>query len=267
MKSCARVSCPANSGENIVNNTDGAVSVICRCNDGFAGNLAWNSESLTWGTCSQVACPANSEGHPNCACKAGYTGSLTWNGKGYDGSCSESSTVGEWKSISLLNKTISCHRIAGAATTAAVPVADGSSIEFVFGGADASDNLIRCDLRLDQEFSKLSGSYSSEPLSGEIQNRNQTVSWGLVDPSSHFVAMGTNYNIIDAGMESGSYPITQTVSRVIPIKETSVTPTDTIRFELSQASGVSVKIADLNLSVYTMATQVVKCVKTETTAS
>lgn len=61
-----------------------------RCSTGYAVQVQWSPQSQTHtSTCTEVPCPPNAVGHPNCACLAGFEGSLSWNTtlQHYSGSC------------------------------------------------------------------------------------------------------------------------------------------------------------------------------------
>jgi len=265
MSSCLRVQCPANSTETIYADPEGKPVPSCKCQNGFAGNLVWDPETFSWGTCTYVGCPAHSSGHPNCLCDAGYQGSVQWGKNYFTGACTAIDTTPVWKNIDDLGKTITCRRIQGASTTlASVDTAD-SEIDFVFSGSSDTINIVRCDMKLGNEFTKISGSVTVTPTSNSKVLDSQTiVTWNstVVGATTGYISIGTPYNIVQAG---GSLTASATQKFIQNIPETSVTQTDTIRFEIHEPAGVTLTLSQLAIKVYSIPNDVVNCVRTSPT--
>eukprot|EP00300_Choanocystis_sp_HF-7_P036845 c52783_g1_i1.p1 GENE.c52783_g1_i1~~c52783_g1_i1.p1 ORF type:complete len:2553 (+),score=301.85 c52783_g1_i1:1089-7661(+) len=259
LRACTRIPCPDHSTQTF-DPTSGAP--ICSCNQGFVGDLIWNFETFAWGTCKAVECPANSEGHPNCICKSGFVGSLQWNGTTYLGSCQAKDTTNTWGDLKLADVTASCQLIRGATTTAGT-MADGE-LDFDFQGSSGTINVLRCDLTLDNEFTKVQGTFELIPTSDkavvnnlEIVNYNST----SLTPQLGYVAFGTRHTLVDAGKEMGTKEASYSTSKIFNIPETSVTQTNILRFELAQPTGVTCTISAIKLQTYNIPKDIVKCVR------
>jgi hypothetical protein len=266
MKSCSRVACPANSTEAIVAGPSGSFVPDCNCNAGFTGSLTWSPVSATWGTCTFVGCPAHSSGHPFCLCDAGYQGSIEWLNGNFIGNCAALNTTPTWSNITKGDiKSAICRRIQGALSTLASANADSTELDFSFGGNQDSVNILRCELKLDTEFTKISGSFVVTPTArSPYWNSQQIVSWNSTasTPTSGYIGVGTPYDIVEPG---GKTDISLSTVQTLTIAEKAVTQTDTIRIEIHQPAGVSLALTNMTFQAYTIPTDVVKCVRTVTT--
>lgn len=263
MASCKRVECPANSADAVFTDPTGVVVPVCKCNNGYKGSLLWNPNTFLWGTCSYVACPANSAGHPNCLCSSGYQGTIQWDTDSFVGSCSVLDTTPVWKDAS--NYTVSCRRVRGAANTLASPNTAKTEIDFVFGGSADTVNILRCDLKMQNDFTKISGSVSITPTLGTNVIDNQSiVTWNstVVDATNGYIAIGTPFDLVSAGGQRVTAEKNQFTQTVV---ERSVTQTDTIRVEIHQPAGVSLTVSNLSFKVYSIPTDVVNCVRSTQT--
>jgi hypothetical protein len=100
---CSAANCPMNSFRRS--------DTKCECLEGYEGLLELTDDGYS-GTCSQctngrfrggndtfcttVACPANSNNHPNCICENNYIGEIMWvNQQGYVGECHQCG-LGKW---------------------------------------------------------------------------------------------------------------------------------------------------------------------------
>jgi len=111
----------------------------------------------------------------------------------------------------------------------------------------ADNELLRCDIALNVDFSMLKGYYTVTPGSGKtVTNSDYVVTWGsqvhAQAEGKHFLAAGTLYNIVDPGMEGNSAASVYTTSKTIHLKQAAVTHTNTIRIEVSQPAGTELQL-------------------------
>eukprot|EP00300_Choanocystis_sp_HF-7_P021246 c20758_g2_i2.p1 GENE.c20758_g2_i2~~c20758_g2_i2.p1 ORF type:complete len:3096 (-),score=514.29 c20758_g2_i2:57-9083(-) len=264
LRSCTRVPCPDNAHELFDQHTG---LPMCKCNPGFTGAIAdimvWDSVNFEWGTCQAVPCPPNSEGHPHCTCKLGFSGSISWAGGKFTGSCTESSQTNTWEEVNPATTAISCHLLRGATSTSAT--AATGSIDFSFAGGADTINVLRCDMTLDSEFTKIVGSFVLKPTTSgaPVRNNIEIVNYNSTSLTTAvgYVAFGTRHTIIDAGKEMGKTSAIYDKDHLFTIPETPVTQTNVVRFELAQPSGVGCTISDLKFQTYNVPADLVKCVR------
>lgn len=263
--SCKLVDCPANSVR---------VGTSCQCMDGWKGDLSWDPSSYTWGDCTIVDCPAHSRGHPHCACNEGYYGALNWVADSFVGTCLELTSTPTWTSVTDFSDT-NCVRLQGPRDTLGSAV-DGPPTEFtlMFGGkSDVDVSVIRCEIKLDAEFTKVRGSFVVSSIATAsvktVSNNFAIMQWNssAVTPQTSFIAFGTPYSIVDPGREQGSNALSYTTAKTITIPESTVTQSNILRFEISQPSGVQLSVSGLNLSTYNLPGEIVKCTRTSSTTT
>jgi len=260
---CKLVDCPANSVR---------VGSSCQCMDGWKGDLSWDPAAFSWGTCSAVDCPLHSHGHPHCACNEGYLGTVTWINDAFVGTCLEQTSTPTWTGVSTdAVAGAKCVRLQGPRDTLGSPDGASSDWMLVFGGkADTDVSILRCEIKLDQEFTKVKGSFVVAPTTAKgIDNNAAIGQWNAstATPSTSFVAFGTPYTIVDPGREQGISAVSYNARHTITIPESTVTQSNTLRFEISQPAGVQMSITSINLSTYNLPQEIVKCTRTISTAT
>jgi len=184
------------------------------------------------------------------------------------GSCSVIDTTPIW--VGVTNNSIidtTCRRIRGASSTIASPSSDSLSYDFVFGGdAVTTTNILRCDIKIQNDFTKLRGSIMVTPLSGStVLNNEFIVSWNstATSPSTGYIAVGTPYDVVQAGGESATAAGRSfTSATAVTIPEKAVSQTNIIRIEIHEPAGVGLSLSALSLETYSIPTDVVKCVRT-----
>jgi len=266
LTSCVKVACPANSFE-IGSVVDGQYFPACKCGTGYSGVLSWSTTTNNWGTCTKVGCPLHSHSHPNCACDGGYTGEIIWEHDAFHGVCLESSTTPTWGAVpQAAIAGASCSRLQGAVGSTASSSSDGS-LSFAFTGDESSVTILRCDIKLETEFTKVRGQFNVQPLAPKaITNTYEILQWNPLDasPSTSFIAFGTEYTIVDPGREMGTGSKSYTAETTISIPEVSVVSTDTIRIEIQQKFDVSFALHMFDLQTYNLPVDVIKCSREET---
>jgi hypothetical protein len=262
MTACARVQCPVNSIETLVQAPDGSATVVCSCKTGYVGDLTWNFDTFTFGSCGKVQCPEHSTGHPHCLCRAGYAGDITWTGSAYEGTCTEKSTTHTWEAANGLSPTIQCHRLSSSANTGGVATGP-TTMDMTFEATNEL-NVVQCDVALAKEFTRVRGTLTIEVSSEAPAGNSYEVSlWNSpsVPAGKHYVAFGTPSFIADHGRESGTGDAQYDNSgpRDIAIGETAVPQTNTLRVELGQGGGVAASVNVAGLEVYTLPGDVTGC--------
>jgi len=264
-KKCVRIPCPADSTERGVTSANGVYTPSCKCNNGWNGELNWNPSSWTWGSCSIVSCPLNSHGHPYCACNPGFGGEINWDGEKFVGSCRTLSTTPSWEPVSQEDVSdATCVRLRGCKGTMASPSSDPVEIDLKFG-ACADVALLRCDIKVPYQFSRLNGTFTITPTTtSKVLDNYDIKQWNssYLTTANSFVAVGTPYNLVIPGMQGGASPITYTAASQVTVPDTPVTLSDTIRFEVAQPTGVEMKISAVAFNTYNQPNEIVKCTRT-----
>jgi len=274
--SCVKVDCPANSTE-IGSSVGGSYFPACKCGTGFTGVLSWSTDSNTWGVCTPIACPLHSHGHPNCACDSGYGGAIVWDNYDFQGTCQELATAPTWGSVPQANiADASCSRVRGALGSAA-SVSSNGVLTFTFAGDNSTVSTLRCDIKLDRDFSKVKGQLSLVPIeqTGAMnnflqqpaatvkypQNNFEILQWNPVDAtaSSSYIAFGTPFSVVDPGMEMGTSSKSYSSESTIALPESSVASSDTLRIEAQQKPGVTFELRFVDMQTYNLPVDVIKC--------